>query len=287
MAAQSAKYSDRKDFKFSKALKKINESQDLSLNSFNRQSISVINKRDQAVLFFSKIENFETDILVKKFGENNCLYQNKNIFSFFDSKKNLLIYRINSTFKQKKSYSFCFSTESINMSVDLHKPLNKNTRFSVSKIVNLYNFPLIVDVTNFSSRFSRNKIRHQLIPFVRSLVHPNVEFLLTNFFKMIDEEHKDREKDVEQVSFILKCLKINFVKNRIASVDRKPSFVSTKAKQKFLEIPMISQSNSLKILIKKISPTESRSVIQKLFLKYKDINLNYRQILELLKISIE
>lgn len=287
MAAQSAKYSDRKNFKFSKALKNSNESQDLSLNAFNRQYIPVINKRDQAVHFFSKIENFKADILVKKSTENNCLYQNKNIFSFFDSKKDLVKSQINSTFKQKKSYSFCFSTESINMPVYLHKPLNKTTRFSVSKLVKLYNFPLIIDVTNFSSRFSRNKIRHQLIPFVRSLVHSNVEFLLTNFFKMIDEEHKDRGKDVEQVSFILKCLKINFVKTRIASVDTKSSFVSTEAKQRFLEIPRISQANSLKILIKKISPTESRSVIQKLFFKYKDINLNYCQILELEKFSIE
>ena len=159
------------------------------------------------------------------------------------------------------------------MPVDLHKPLNKTTRFSVSKLVNLYNFPLIIDVTNFSSRFSRNKIRHQLIPFVRSLVHSNVEFLLTNFFKMIDEEHKDREQDVEQVYFILKCLKIKFVKNRIASVDRKLP----------LEIPRISQSYSLQIVIKNISRTESRSFIQKLFFKYKNINLNYCQILKLEK----
>lgn len=84
------------------------------------------------------------------------------------------------------------------MPVDLQRPLNKTTRFSVSKLVKLYNFPLIIDVTNFSSRFSRNKIRHQLIPFVRSLVHSNVDFLLINFFKMIAEEHKDEKRTLSK-----------------------------------------------------------------------------------------
>ncbi len=287
MAAQSAKYSNRKNFKFSKILKKSNESQHLLINTLNRQYIPGIQKREQDVLFFSKMEQFETEILVKNIRENKSLYKNKNIFSFFDSKKDLVKYRINSTFKQRKSSSFCFSTESINMLVDLHKPLNKTTRFSVSKLVNLYNFPVIIDVTNFSSRFSRNKIRHQLIPFVRSLVHSNVDFLLINFFKMIDEEHKDREKDVEEVSFILKCLKTNFVKTKLASVDTKSLFVSTETKQGFLESLFISQSNLLKIVIKNISPTESRSLIQKLFFKYKTINLNYYQIFKLENFSIQ
>ena len=55
-----------------------------------------------------------------------------------------------------------------------------------------------MDFTNFSSNFSRNKIRHQLIPLSEFLLFRNIESLLINFFQTVefstaDQEHKRQE----------------------------------------------------------------------------------------------
>ena len=221
-------------------------------------------------------------------------------FSFFDSTKNLPKTKTNTNSKQKKSCSFCFSSQFLRLQVNLLRPLDKISRFSISKLVNLYNLPLLIDITNFSSSFSRNKIRHQLIPFIRSLIHLNVEYLVINFLKMISQEHQDTEKGIQELSFIYKILTLRFSIKRTEfapSLDLEILRRTLKRKKptglkKHLEgylVTMQARPNlkdwvekySIKALLKKNLELKARTLLQKFFFDYKNVNLSYPQILKL------
>lgn len=238
-------------------------------------------------------------------------------FRFFDSTKNLSKTKNNKNSKKKKSYSFCFSNQFLKLQVNLLKPLDKISRFSISKIFNLYNLPLVIDITNFSYRFSRNKIRHQLIPFIRSLIHLNVEYLVINFFKIISQEHKDTEKEIQELAFIYKSLTLRFLTKRtefapssVFSILGTPLFLEQPAhnlkhliprtlkrkKPRGLKThldgylvtmqarPNLSgwvEKSSIKALLKKNFKLKARTLLQKFFFDYKNVNLIYSQILKL------
>lgn len=204
----------------------------------------------------------------------------KNIFHFFENTKPLLNYHPNKKLKQRKSYSFYFSNQSLKMQIELIKPLEKIPRFSVSRLLKLYKLPILIDITNFSSAFSRNKIRHQLVPFLRSLIHLNVELLLTHFFKMIKYEHEDRKTEIDELRLIFKFVNSKHVK--------KINYFESNLKKLFLDESivfnwnsLILKKNSTKRLLQTVSGNQTRSFIQKLFFEYKNVNLNYSQILKL------
>lgn len=295
---QSFCSSQRKKFQFSKPLKPFDPYPMLALNRVEQQKALLIKLAvvtESIVNTSSLLETCKkslTSIHFEKLGTSST------IFSFFYSTKILPQNKKNTISKQIKSCSFCFSEESFKMPVNLLKPLEKTSRFSVSKLVNLYKLPLLVDVTNFSSTFSRNKIRHQLIPFIRSLVHPNVEYLLMNFFKMISEEHQERENDFLEFYFIYKLLilKSRKKKNNLVtfSTVRKLARFSLGSKKGVIprsganELALRqtlgeldSKNYSTKQLLKNVSGPQTRSLIQKLFFEYKNLTLNYSQIFKL------
>ena len=221
-------------------------------------------------------------------------------FSFFDSTKNLPKTKTNTNSKQKKSCSFCFSSQFLRLQVNLLRPLDKISRFSISKFVNLYNLPLLIDITNFSSSFSRNKIRHQLIPFIRSLIHLNVEYLVINFLKMISQEHQDTEKGIQELSFIYKILTLRFSIKRTEFAPslnleilrrtlkrKKPTSLKKHLEGYLVTVqakPNLSdwvEKYSIKALLKKNLELKTRTLLQIFFFDYKNVNLSYPQILKL------
>lgn len=169
----------------------------------------------------------------------------------FGTKKNTFINQ--TELCSTKSYSFSVSNNYSNMRVNVIKPLQKTTRCTVSKVINLYNLPNFIDVTNFSCMFSRNKIRHQLLPFMRSLVHVKIESLVTNFFKILQEEHQDREKELQELTNISKIGNLNSRK----------------------------KNHFTKNLIKTVSRNTLKSFSQKLFFDYKNLSLNYSQLIKI------
>lgn len=253
----------QKNLKFSKSLKTFNQS---VFFSFNFKRLDQQNSR--------KSQN----LLVAKSSRNKTLLSPlETNFNFFYPTKYLLKRQTKNLFKQKESYSFCFSNQYFNMRRALIKPLEKKTRFTVSKLVNLYNLPTFIDITNFSSAFSRNNIRHQLIPFIRCLVHRNVEFLLMNFFKILDQEHQDREKEVYELYFLSKLLKLKFRQKRTNLKPMPKKFFWHRLK---LDSILLKQKSTKK-LMNNISENQAGSFIQKLFFEYKNLNLISLQIIKL------
>lgn len=284
------KLSNRKNFKFCKSSKILNQPP-ISLNQVpvNKQNFSLIT----------------LPLIYKNLSNKNLPIPLTNIFIFSNSKKCLLKNKIIETLIAIKtmclvqSFSFCFSNKFSTMPVTLEKPLEKTIRFTIARFVNLYKFPVLIDITNFSSNFSRNKIRHQLIPFIRFLVHPNVECLLTNFLKIIYQEHQEREKEIQELFFVFqillsKSLKkttcVNSLLNSLELLTIKtwglvPILLNSKSKTSIegRENPRINplHNYSTKKVITNISENQARSFLQKLFFNYKNLILNYSQIIKL------
>ena len=194
------------------------------------------------------------------------------IFNFYSSNDFLVKKQNHQNLKHKKSGSFCFSNNYFTMQEELLKPLKKTPRFSVSKFVKLYDLPTVIDVTNFSSAFLRNKVRHQLVPFLRCLVHLNIEYLLTNLFNLIDQEHKDQEKQIYELYFLSTLFKILFTK-KITKSSSQTLFQRSHVKN-------ILEHKSPKRLMQIVSANQARSFSQKLFREYKNLNLNFLQIVK-------
>lgn len=157
------------------------------------------------------------------------------------------------------SVSFCFYSKGVKTPIILKKPLLETTRFTISKLRKFYNFPIISDMTNFSSKFSRNKIRYNLFPLIRYLFLPNFEFLLNNFLKNLESEQNVLKKDLEEKFF--------FVKNK----KMKPKQYS-------------NRTGKLKIKDKTDLKKLNGYLIQKIFSNSSDIELSYIQTYLLKKI---
>lgn len=161
--------------------------------------------------------------------------------------------------EKQVSVSFCFYSNGVKTPIIIKKPLLETTRFTISKFRKFYNFPIITDMTNFSSKISRNKIRYNLFPLIRYLFLPNFEFLLNNFLKNLEKEQNTLKKDVEEKFF--------FVKNK-----------KLKSKQYWNRKEKVKIKN--KIDLKKLDGY----FIQKLFSNLSDIELTYNQTYLLKKI---
>nr|QDE53599.1 tRNA(Ile)-lysidine synthase [Micractinium sp. LBA 32] len=255
--------------------------------------------------------------------QNNSVQIPKTIKTLFLSKKSST-FLLNKTFltnetrkrsslecDSRKSSSFCLSTKFWNKNVKLLKPLEYFTRIQVSKILKLYKLPHLLDMTNFSSAFSRNKIRHQLIPFIRFLVHQKVDSLLIHFFQMLEEDYIERKKQIQELYFLCNLVNSKSRKNTLFSLhfipilkhfglhsffgrigfqsdfllfenlkprslclkDRINMIFNSSLKQKFVQV----NRGLIKTLIRRISQPLTKSVTQKLFSDYKNLTLNYSQ----------
>lgn len=89
----------------------------------------------------------------------------------------------------KTSVSFCFYSCSSQLKLSLEKPVEKETRQTLSKLAKLYDLPVFQDITNFSFHSSRNKIRHILFPFLGSIFQKKVNFSLSHFFEILKQEN--------------------------------------------------------------------------------------------------
>lgn len=178
----------------------------------------------------------------------------------FQSKKNIFLYQ----FPPKKrifldmSYSFCFSSKSFQNRSMYLKPIQQLGRFTVSKFLNLYQFPMINDITNFDTAFSRNKIRHHFLPFSQILFHKKLGFLVTNFFYLVSEENQQVGADALHLKMILKCLKSKSLKNKFHN---------------YLSINLVFQTQ---VTIKRLLVYNSIS-------NYREVELNFQQVYQLEK----
>lgn len=154
-------------------------------------------------------------------------FTRSNSFSFFELKKReyrdfifdskIFPYK-NTRIRKKKSefnlyyqsVSFCFYSKTLNQKINFQKPLQRIRRSTISEFITFFKLPLLVDLTNYSSKFSRNKIRYEIIPFIRSRYHKKVESLMQNFFQTVGIENKDIERQTIEFFFLYKILPLNY-----------------------------------------------------------------------------
>lgn len=117
--------------------------------------------------------------------------------------------------KQKKtqSFSFCFYSKYFQSTVNFIQPLQPTHRATVSKLMNFYDFPVLTDLTNFSYQFSRNKIRHQVIPFIKNRFHRKIDSLLTTFFNTVENDNFENQKQVANLTFLCKFFEVLLLNN--------------------------------------------------------------------------
>lgn len=102
--------------------------------------------------------------------------------------------------KISQSYIFSFN----HFEPEILKPLSKNSRPIIRRTVKILKYPVIIDRTNFSYSYSRNKLRHLLFPLIRDSFNRKFETRLLNFFTLIDEDNHYIEKLVLDFTFIFK-----------------------------------------------------------------------------------
>ena len=216
-------------------------------NSLKQKKRGVLNKNK----FYFSTRNKVTNpffLTKRKFGLNFKNEPLSKIFFCSDSKTS--------------SYSFCFSSECDSVAKNLLKPLHTVKRVTISKIINLYSLPLIVDFTNFSSNFSRNKIRHQLIPLSEFLLFRNIESLLINFFQTVEFSTADQEHKRQEFYFVSDFL-----------------LITPEKKKKFRDL-------LIKKLIPQISRNKTQHLIQKLFFDSKHVTLSFSQLITITKLLV-
>jgi tRNA(Ile)-lysidine synthase TilS/MesJ len=158
------------------------------------------------------------------------------------------------------SYSFCLSNDFFYLKGFFFKPLERTPRVTVSKLMNFYSLPLIVDITNFSLTFSRNKIRHNLIPFSHFFFHRNSESLLIHFFQIIEFESDYREKKFKEFFCLVQFLIFKNEKQRV-------QFGSYLQKKKMDPVAL----------------NKKHYLLQKFFFEAKNINLTFFQLVNITK----
>lgn len=192
--------------------------------------------------------------------------ETKNIF-----KRQILFSNRSLLLKKTTSCSFCFSSEFYKRNIVFSKPLKNLSRFNISQMLKLYYLPFLIDSTNFSLFFSRNKIRHQLVPFLRSVVQQDVEKVLIRFFELIEQEQKENLPKIRNFFFLLRILTTEGLKNKFSSLDSFSQFFSSR---KNVGIQIFFKRHLQQLLIK---------LVQHLFYYYKNRSLTYLQLVKFQK----
>ena len=215
-------------------------------------------KKDLNFLPFCEKKKLKT----KKLRNDN----NKKFYSL-NYKKNLLGSQIKKKSfnffikKQCLSCSFCTYSKALETKLISKKLLREQTRFTVSKILKLYDFPIITDATNFSPKFSRNKIRSKFFPLIRYLFNTKFEFLIKNFLQTLESEQKFLNHQIQEILLILK------IQNATKKLGSSRKKVLNKKITKL-------RTNSI---LEKFGCSLERSLIQNIFSQYSDIELTYFQ----------
>lgn len=96
------------------------------------------------------------------------------------------------------SLSFCLTQKIVQKTRTQQTPTNFLTRLQVSKFIKFYDLPVLHDITNFSTIFSRNKLRHVFIPFTRLIFAPQFENVYSNFSYLVGQDHQQIQIEISK-----------------------------------------------------------------------------------------
>lgn len=262
-----------------------------NLNILWLRNLELIKIKNLALSFYRHI-NRHIQMKRKKYN-HLILYcfnhpTNSDTLSEFSKTKNE-IFRIKFIISNEISYSNYFFK--VKKSFFLRRPILKYHRTDITKICQIYNFPILTDETNQFLDISRNSIRYQLLPLFRYFFSLNVEFFSSRCFDILLLE---QEYIYSKIENILKLLKTKLrEKNKfletLSVVEKRIAFqeFSSRSPLKFLS-PNIYETNKLEIrrLFKNLPIAVQRICLRKLFSDSTKIELNYSQI-ELLRLFIQ
>lgn len=116
--------------------------------------------------------------------------------------------------------------------INIYRPLLFLNRYEIKFFINLTQFPIWTDKSNFKLQYLRNKIRLQILPFVRVHFNPKVDIALTKYLNICTQE----------TNFIQNLATKNFFQNGAISrsISNEDNFVILDISI-FLSIPLIIQ----------------------------------------------
>lgn len=122
--------------------------------------------------------------------------------------------------KKKNSISFCFYSCSMDLKLYQEKPVENETRQTISKLAKIYDLPVFQDITNFSVHSSRNKIRHILFPLLGFSFQKKVNLALSNFFEILKQENYQIDNLFRNFYFLFDFFLLSFNNNDIEFFDK-------------------------------------------------------------------
>ncbi len=141
------------------------------------------------------------------------------------------------------SLSFCLTQKIVQKTRTQQTPTNSLTRLQVSKFVKFYDLPVLHDITNFSTTFSRNKLRHVFIPFTRLIFAPQFENVYSNFSYLVGQDHEQIQIEIFKFKKIFKFSRSN---RRIGLLISQECHISQFLKQSVIQT-FISEYKELEI----------------------------------------
>lgn len=90
-----------------------------------------------------------------------------------------------------------------NNTLNIIRPLLSITRTQNTRFIQKWNLYLWLDISNNSNKIKRNRIRHQLIPYLRQKFNLNIDSLLNNWIEIVHSESLYLENIIEYIMFAI------------------------------------------------------------------------------------
>jgi tRNA(Ile)-lysidine synthetase-like protein len=72
--------------------------------------------------------------------------------------------------------------------IEIIKPIQTLTRFEIYYLITFLKFPIWVDQTNLSLKYTRNRIRYQVLPLFRFFFNKNIDLTIHKFINILMDE---------------------------------------------------------------------------------------------------
>nr|NP_038397.1 hypothetical chloroplast RF62 [Mesostigma viride]Q9MUR3.1 RecName: Full=tRNA(Ile)-lysidine synthase, chloroplastic; AltName: Full=tRNA(Ile)-2-lysyl-cytidine synthase; AltName: Full=tRNA(Ile)-lysidine synthetase [Mesostigma viride]AAF43838.1 hypothetical chloroplast RF62 [Mesostigma viride]WKT08225.1 hypothetical chloroplast RF62 [Mesostigma viride] len=116
-------------------------------------------------------------------------------------------------------------TRSLSSGINIVRPLLNTTRFELKNFVKEIHLPLWPDTSNQSLFFKRNRIRKQLLPYLRKYFNPKVDKVIAQFAEIIHDESFYMENVTQiiekQLFFGSKNIQQEFIENLPIAIERR------------------------------------------------------------------
>lgn len=143
-------------------------------------------------------------------------------------------------------------TRSLSSGINIVRPLLNTTRFELNNFVKEIHLPLWPDTSNQTLSLKRNRIRKQLLPYLRKYFNPKVDKVIAQFAEIIHDE--------------------SFYMENVTQIIEKELFFASENQQKFINhLPIAIERRIIKTMIDKKLPKNHSNFLNieqiRLFLK--------------------